>query len=361
MERWIDKKGLVLEDMEEVLHCKDEMKKCLIIRLAAIGDAIQSTVILPLLKRDGYEVHYYGKSYSEDVLRHNPHIDKFIVHDDSIPNGQPLLDHFDKISEGYDKVVNLTGSIEGGLLAVEGRPEFDLPHDERHSRYNKNYYDRQLELAGYSDTGKKGELYFTPAERGWANDIRKKYRGKFLILWSLSGSSYHKTYPYAENVAVALLNKYPRIQTISNGDAICAFLEWDHVRNKQSSGVWPIRKSMIMTKYADLVIAPETGILNAAGCFDTPKIALLSHSSSENLTKYFENCTNLHADVSCYPCHQMHYTQTSCPLGVITTAPVCMDKLKPQALFEAVEKEYLKWEQKHGSLYNKRRTESLCA
>ena len=65
-------------------------------------------------------------------------------------------------------------------------------------------------------------------------------------------------------------------------------LEWEGTNMKHYSGTWGIRKSLLWTKYADLVIGTETGILNGAGCFDTPKIVMLSHSTEENLSKTLE-------------------------------------------------------------------------
>jgi len=98
---------------------------------------------------------------------------------------------------------------------------------------------------------------------------RKKHKGKFLILWSLSGSSGHKTYPFTEFVAKGFLDKHPDAMILTVGETLCELLEWSHPQTKCYSGKWPIRKSLIMAKYADLIIAPETGIANAAGCFDS--------------------------------------------------------------------------------------------
>lgn len=319
------------------------MKKALVIRLGALGDAVMITPLLRLLKEDGYHVTVNCKKYSENVLRHNPYIDKFLLHDESIPN-EKLDEHWAAIGTGYDRIINLSESIERGLLAVEGRPEFVLPHEERHSLYNHNYYDRTLEIGGYKERGLNGELYFSPAEETWFADFRKKLIGKYKVLWSLSGSSHHKVYPYAEYVGRAFLNKHPDAVIITVGDDVCKLLEWDHPRTIKKSGEWPIRKSFLMTKYADLVVSSESAIANAAGCFDVPKIIFLSHSSEENLTKYWKNCTTLTGQVPCHPCHQIHYTEESCPCdGSVVKGPVCMSELMPGTVMEAMEKEYQKW------------------
>lgn len=308
------------------------------------GDMIMVTPLLRLLKEDGYHVTLNCNKRGESVIKHDPNIDKIIIHDEKIPN-EKLGEHWAELGKGYDRVINLSESIEKGLLAVEGSPEFHWPHLKRHTHYNVNYYDRTLELGGYGHIkGLNGELHFSPAEERIIADVRKKYIGKFKVLWSLSGSAQHKTFPYSPYAANAFLNKHPNAVIITVGDDICRIIEWDHPRVVKRSGQWSIRKSMLMTKYADLVISAETGIANAAGCYDTPKIILLSHSSEENLTKYWKNCINIKAEVPCQPCHQIHYSEESCPInGQTVKGPVCMTELMPGTLMEAMNTVYERW------------------
>ena len=127
------------------------------------------------------------------------------------------------------------------------------------------------------------------------------------------------------------------------GDELCELLEWRHNQTRNYAGKWSVRKTMLMTKYANLIISPETFVLNAAGAFDTPKIALLSHSTEENLTKYFKNCISITGKAECYPCHKLHYTQETCQVDDMTFACKCMSTLSPDDLFKTIEKEYKKW------------------
>src|SRR5262249_12712882 len=134
-------------------------------------------------------------------------------------------------------------------------------------------------------------------------------------------------------------------------------LEFEHPQLSCKAGEWSIRQSLIATKMVDLVVGPETMITNASGCFDTPKIVLLSHSSKENLTKYWKNDYSLEPDVEnapCYPCHQLHYSRQSCPSGdlwddgndmKLGSAPVCTLAIKPLVLLERLEMVYQKWKE----------------
>jgi ADP-heptose:LPS heptosyltransferase len=321
------------------------IKKALVIRYGAWGDMIIASPLFRLLKQDGYQVTLNCNKRGAMIVKHNPNVDKILLHDETIPN-ETLGKHWAELSNGYDRVINLSESIEKGLLSIEGSPEFFKTKEERHDKCNVNYYDRTLEIGGYQNKGLKGELYFSPAEEYLFSDLRHKLIGKFKILWGLSGSSHHKAYPYGMIVGEAFLNKHPDAVIITVGDDLCRLLEWDHPRLIKKSGQWPIRKSLLMAKYANLVISGESAIANAAGCFDVPKIIMLSHSSEENLTKYWLNCISLHStDAECYPCHQIHYTEESCPCdGKIVKGPVCMSTLWPESVFNAMEQAYERWE-----------------
>jgi len=161
-----------------------------------------------------------------------------------------------------------------------------------------------------------------------------------VVLWVLSGSSWHKTYPFAEYVANAFTKRHKDVVILTVGGGLCEALEWQNSSTINYSGIWSMSASMAMTMYADMVVGTETGLMVAAGCHDVPKVIMLSHASEENLTKYWENVFPVHANVACYPCHQLHYTMESCPLDAALKFPVCMSKLKASIVLEAMEKAY---------------------
>jgi len=205
-----------------------------------------------------------------------------------------------------------------------------------------------MDWAGYPKLkGQLPEMHFTPLEEQMAQICRKGLEDRFFILWSLSGSSFHKLYPWAPYVAGELNKNFRKeICIVTVGDHLCRILEWQNDSTVNRSGHWTIRQSMLMTKYADLVIGPETGILNAAACYDTPKIVFLSHSSQENLTKYWKKCTSLHSDkAKCYPCHRLMYTDC-CPKGPMKAAAKCMETLDPKMVYEAILVRFNKWKDK---------------
>lgn len=341
------------------------MKTAIVVRYGAFGDNTMVTPVLRLLKEEGYHVTLNCRKASSAIFDNNPHIDKLLFHDEGMPNGETLSQFWKGLEKSCDRFINLSGSIEEGLLPAEGKHvPYNWSHELRHAKFNVNYYDRTLELSGFPDKkGLNGEIYFNQEELAFGQKLRNQYQNRFWVLWALSGSAFHKTYPWADQVAKAFLNKYRDAITMTVGDDACRLLEWDHPQNKKRSHIWSedYRKSVIACKFADLVVATETGLANVAGCFDTPKVIMLSHSSVENLTKYWVNCKSLTpTNVSCYPCHKLHYTLKSCPLDTLAEippklwnveqhlvgnveAPICTSRMKPETVLDALEEAYHDW------------------
>lgn len=382
-------------------------KRALVVRYGAIGDVVQTVPVLKKLKEEGYHVTLNGSEVARDVLKHCPYVDEIAVQiRDYVPNqgtvSGPLAEYWKELATKYDKFVNLTGASEESLLIPDSKlmkimVDIGSAHpelDDQNKFYNairsvrqvvgeKNYYDNHLAMAGYPDRGMNGELFFSEQEELMAQAFRDKYAGRFIVMWVLSGSSYHKRYPYFQQCAQELVIRNPDILLVSVGDPECALIERaESNRYLPRSGRWVLRTSLVMTKYADLVIGPETGILNAAGCFDTPKITMLSHSSHENLCKYWKNDFCLAPDQKeafCHPCHTLHYVHSvngeciqckgsthtmvgsvpdkqfggmwTCPYevtlkdqtGVGVIAPLCTTRIKPETVYNRVQEVYKLW------------------
>jgi len=169
----------------------------------------------------------------------------------------------------------------------------------------------------------------------------------------LKGSSHHKQYPFFQEVATVWLNNHPDSYVLTLGGPESINMQVKHERIVPLAGQWDIRKSLALTSKSDLVIGPESAIINGASCFDVPKICLLSHSNANNLTKYWTNNYSLTPDTDvspCYPCHQLHYSLDSCPLveleidgRVIKDLPRCTTAITPDRLYATIETVYIKW------------------
>lgn len=308
----VARKGAGLGKQRSQAEGGDPAESVCVFRFGAIGDLIILTPLIRALEQAGKRVTVVTHTNTKVVLEQNPRLYNLIGQARNvIPNNR--LDPYIEYWRGqYGDVINLSESIEGALLKVENRRAFYLPKSQRATP--KNYYDATLEAAGIPRVeSPKGELFFTERELQSAKDILD--HTKFNILWALKGSSWHKLYPTTAPLLTEWLKGKPDVRVLLSGGPDAKPYEFERPPQVMSLvDRYPIREILALTSLVDCVVGPETGVLNAAGCFATPKIMFMSHSKPENLAKYWENVTCLEPEVPCYPCYQLHYSLESCPL-----------------------------------------------
>lgn len=314
-------------------------------RFGGIGDVIQATSIPPLLEAQGYKVAFVTEAErGAKLLSHDPHIHKLItIPKDSIKAGR-LSDFHNRLHVAFDTAINLSGSIELALLLHPSQPEYTNTKYQRHERCNKNYQEKLHDIAGLPHNFSGQRFYPSALELKKARAKRNKLGLKNkVVLWSLSGSSRHKVYPWTDDVCKTLLRS-GNIRVVFVGDYACKILEigWEdvsHVRCR--SGRWDIRDTLAFLPFADVVVGTETGVLNAAGMLDVPKVLLLSHSSRENLPKHWVNTTAIAPPqhlCSCHPCHMLHWSWNSCNRDEITGTAVCAATIDYKDVLKAISK-----------------------
>ena len=316
-------------------------KTCAVVRYGAIGDAMQMTSILPALKEQGYHITVFTVPSSYEVLKHDPHIDKFVVqHVDIIPNEQ-LGDLWDAMAKKYDRFINLSESVERTLLPMKWSMTFHWPHEMRHRHLNKNYMEY---IHGIAEVPlpSRTKFYPTAEERAWAQQEYSRIGGR-VILCVLAGSGVHKVWPHLDTAMDAVLRKYAHARFVLVGDKDCQRLEagWENTPQvHRRAGIWNLRQTMAFAQVCDLVVGPETGVMNAVSMEPVQKIVTLSHSSVENLTRDWVNTISLTpVNTSCYPCHRLHMVVDGfkhCRKHESGVA-ACQFDIPPSAMVDAIE------------------------
>lgn len=321
-----------------ILEQKKE-KTAVVIRYGGIGDMIQTSSVLPLLKKEGYKVLFNTTPSGKKVLENDPNIDGFLLQDtDQVPNNE-LGPYWAAMERKYDRVINFSESVENTLLAIPGSTLHRWPKEARHAVTNVNYLEHMHTIAEL-DQEYNPKFYPTQKEREWATSERAKMGGDFIICVSMSGSSVHKTWPYFDNLFARLLTTYRNCRIVLTGNEAGKILEkgWEHEDQViKRSGVWDIRQALsFVVTQADLVIGPETGVVNAVGMEDVGKVVFLSHSTQENLTKHWVNTVPLIPETSCYPCHQLHYSFEFCRRDEKTGVSQCQSDITLDMAWDAV-------------------------
>lgn len=314
------------------------LKTAAVCRYGAFGDLIQASSIVHGLKKQGYHVTMYTSEGGGDVIKHDPNLDKIIIQaKDQIPNHM-LGEFWAWCDKKYDKFVNLSESVEGTLLSIPGRIAHGWPKNLRHKMQNVNYLEFAHDLAELPHEYKQ-KFYPTEQESLWAKKEKDKIGGK-VVLWSLAGSSVHKTWPHLDAVLARLMIANKDVKVVLVGDYLCKMLEagWEkEPRVLCRSGEWEIRQSLAFAQVADVVVGSETGLLNAVGMDDVGKVVTLSHSSVENLTKHWKNTVSLEPKTSCFPCHQMHYSFDYCKRDEFTGCAQCQVDITPDEMYNAID------------------------
>jgi len=317
-------------------------KTVCVVRYGGFGDMIQTSSILPGLKDQGYYVTVNTDPAGYEIMQHDPHVDEFLLQDkDQVPNAE-LGPYWQHLSSKYDKFVNLSESVEGTLLALPGRIAYLWPQSVRHDMLNINYLEFTHKLAGVPMPPQQ-RFYATKKEKQWADKQRKKMDAAILILWVLSGSSVHKAWPYLDTVIARLMLTRPDVKVVLVGDGLCQMLEigWENEpRVIQKCGKWSIRETLTFAELADIVIGPETGVLNAVGQLPVAKVVCLSHSTTENLSKHWVNCISLEPEnCPCYPCHRMCYGFDPCIKDTETGVALCQARISAEQMWQAINKQ----------------------
>lgn len=320
--------------------------KILIFRSAAFGDCLCITPVIRYLHSQGHELTVVTSKRGLEVFKNNPHISKLILHKEETLIDK-LSDEIDYLrrKNKCDKVLDFSESIEVSLSQHPRSPNYKLPKQERIARFNRNFYEYSFEHIGEKWEGVDllPELFFDDSEI-LELDKQSKYKDKikrlsdvrqfikpdcYNILLGLSGSGRNKTWAWSQDFAYTVCGEYPDIHIITVGDIPCKLIEPElKGRITNLSGEIPMRASMFLTSLVDLVISPDTGLLHASGCFNTPKIGVLGHNTIECITKHFKNDYSVEADeklAPCAPCLSLIYdAKLQCPLSPISGGSICL-------------------------------------
>lgn len=327
-------------------HKKPKPEKTVgVVRYGAIGDLLQASSVLAGLKKQGYHVTLFSSPPQNEAVLHDPNIDELYLQDkDQVPNHY-LGDFWAYQKKRFDKWVNLSESIEGTFLALPGRTLHGWPAAVRHRLMNVNYLEAQHAIAEVPHEPRV-KFYPTEDETRWAKKERAKM-GPFVIAWPLAGSSVHKTWGGLDNILASLMLEFPQVHVVLMGNEACQLLEqgWEkEPRVHRTSGKWTVRQGLSFIEHADMVIGPETGLVNAVAQLSIPKVVFLSHSTHENLTRDWVNVHPLASERTVCPgrgnndspaCHQLHYGWDHCKKTANGIAQ-CMEDISVEQAWKVI-------------------------
>ena len=277
-----------------------------------------------LLKENGFDkvdVETNFKGYQ--LLAYNPFIDNLIFFEPTnnlslYSDSYRLQKHWDIVSAGYDKFVNLFESLEVGCISSEQDPGYYMHPKNREKYRNINYYDQSTICAGYPELvgNYRCEVYYTDNEHHIVKRYMIKYENKFLIMINLNGTTLHKKLIIAPELVSLILNEYKDCEIILTGDK--SSIDMVEKIGKHDNVISiieriPFRQALLMAKYANLVITMESGLGVGANMWDTPTIQLMTAASIANHGGTCSQDFSLQSPVYCSPCNKGPYRFIGCP------------------------------------------------
>lgn len=301
-----------------------------------------------LLKDNGWD--YVGVSTGakgKHILKENPFIDR--LHFFELGGKDVSLRYYHTrlalISEQYDKVIELSQSLEVYALSLEYQTNY-FQHQKTRERHGKdNYYDIMTEAAGYPELcGKyKGELFFSDEEtKTVEHDLLRegRFKDKFKIMMNLAGSGPHKCLIQVDEIVQKLNKEFKDTVIFTTAGERFKPLDVDYPNIKSLVGKKQFRQVLNMTKYMDCVIGCESGLMCGASLFDVPTIQLMTAASIYNHCKYAKNDYSLQSPARCSPCYKGPYKYYGCPKK--NNLPLCV-YFDTDKIVEQVRKIYSLW------------------
>lgn len=304
-----------------------------LVRVGANGDAVWASSPIALLDEQGYAVTAYVASTGAEILRHDPHIHRIVEMPDGVLTDDELLEFWAHEAAKHDKWVNLIGSVEQRLLYHPSSNEFFLPHKLRHRFANQNYLEM---IHDYADLPHDFRQRYYPSEQELA--VAKQLKaalpggaGAPLVVLNPCGSGPAKTWPHAQAFMQRMQDA--GINCVVLGDLRVQLEELDP-HGIVVGTEWPVRAALAFAQLADVVVGTESLIVNAVAMEPMLKVVLLSHSSSENLTKHWANTAAIEpVSVACHPCHRVHGAHLGfCSRDTNTGAAACMASALPNTV-----------------------------
>jgi ADP-heptose:LPS heptosyltransferase/predicted SAM-dependent methyltransferase len=294
-----------------------------VVRPGALGDALWASAVCAGLKAEGYHVTLYTGANGEEVLKHDPNVDR-IINLGHIPDGMFTDDEWLLFylweTQKYTRFANLIGVAESTLLPHPNELQYFWPLPVRQARMNRNYLEAMHEVA-LLPTVSQQRFYPSPAEAAWVAERRRVNLPGPLVVVAPTGSGGPKTWPHVQRFMELMAEA--GIYTVVLGDLrqdLTPIEPYTCIMGREL----PIRLAMALAGAADAVVGTETGIMNAVANEAMLKVVLLSHSTPENLTKHWTNTVALEAKgLACHPCHRLHRAFEFCTKDANTGWAAC--------------------------------------
>tara|TARA_B110000211_G_C14074445_1_gene551406 strand:- start:1843 stop:2877 length:1035 start_codon:yes stop_codon:yes gene_type:complete len=301
------------------------LKKILIIRFSSIGDIVLTTPVIRCLKNKypDSEIHFLTKSSFKSVVESNPHIEKVWTIKQEV---KEVISELEKI--GFDHIIDLHKNIRSKQVRLKLKASYStfsklnfqkwlLTNFKINKMPNTHIVDRYIDAGndlGIVNDNKGLDFFINPK-----NEVKSPFPDKYIALvigtaHATKALTAQKTADIIEALSLPVVliggpgdtDKAEEIIALSDGEALIS-----------TCGDYNIEQSASILKQAELVIAPDTGMMHIASALQKPIISIWGNTVPEfGMYPYIpQNKAKVHivevTDLDCRPCSKIGFE--SCP------------------------------------------------
>lgn len=324
------------------------MKNVLIVKPSALGDIVQATCILPMLKNafPGIRISWLTFEHNAEIVRDHPLIDGVISirRKGGIFRALPGLVRSLR-DPGFDTVIDLQCLLRSAIFSrltgcsrrigfADGREQATLFYTETYDipRHAMHAVDRYLTLCTRLGAALPVRATFPVPVRdvhraGVSTLLADLARGKNLVTMCPTAKWQSKQWPAASFAAVAdiLANrcnaKVALLGSPSEKDLVAEVASRMTHQCLDLSGRLSLMEVSALFERADLFVGNDSGLMHLAAATRTPTAAIFGPTDPARTGPYNSRARVIRSHVECMPCFKRTCEN-----------PRCMVELTPQAV-----------------------------
>lgn len=323
---------------------ENSVKKILIIRLGAIGDVVNSTIIAQAIKTayPQYVIHFITASYICPLLENNPYLGKVIPVDMQRKDNIPYLIQkgLELRKEKYDYIINLTNSLRNSVLIKTAAPKHLIKRSARRVHAVDAFFNT---VGDVFDNLKMPESIKLGVDKKLQARFRQELEGypKPVVILSPGGDNDKQRQgriwddEYWIKLGNMLVEKYnASVLIIGSKTEAPAHKQFSQIKNSYIySGKLSLKETAALITLCDLFISGDSGPLHLADAVGAKSIALMGSTHPRSSSPYSKNGVFIGPSISCRYCGEKRCKL----LGDGEKIAPCMLSIKPEQVMKLIE------------------------
>jgi ADP-heptose:LPS heptosyltransferase len=252
---------------------------------------------------------------------------------------QPL-ENLPEIDELYDMPfdVNLLQDVNY-YLQFQGIIESPSEQSKRMPAVDMFFSYFKIDSLQFPIEDKIPRLIFTEIEQKWLINECKNLGiniGDLVVGIQMETSAPLRNYPKEKfKVVIDVLSKEENVKIVLVGTPQQSILANYYKGNSEKiipALNYDVRKSIVLASRYNIIVSPDSFLVQAAGALDKPLIGLYGPFSSDVRMKYFKNSIALEPKVVCSPCYKHDFR--TCIKGFPSP---CFSLINPEDVLQAID------------------------